>query len=214
MSGGRKGFLSGWRRNSVNKTQMDKSNGYEGVAAEFLKGRGIAVNGIGKSTVAAWARTLRPGAVVLDIGCGTGIPVSRVLVDAGMTVFGIDASPTLANAFHENFPGLAVACEAVEDSAFFGRQFDGVISVGLLFLLSVEAQELMIDKVSKALTPGGKFVFTATYGAHAWNDIMTGRPSVSLGAERYRALIAGSGLSLMDEFKDEGENYYFNAVKR
>lgn len=204
----------GWRRNWVNKIEMDKSNGYEGVAAEFLRGRGIAVNGIGKSAVAGWARTLRPGSVVLDIGCGTGIPVSKVLVDAGMTVFGIDASPTLAKAFHENFPDLAIACEAVEDSVFFDRQFDAVISVGLMFLLSVEGQEMMINKVSKALKPGGKFVFTATFGAHTWNDIMTGRQSVSLGAERYRELVAGSGLSLIAEFKDEGENYYFSVVKR
>jgi hypothetical protein len=90
---------------------MGKSNGYEGIASLFLKGRGIAINGIGKSTVRKWAQTLQPGSVILDIGCGTGIPVSKVLVDAG--------------------------------------------------------------------------------------------------AQRYRELISASGLSLIDEFEDEGGNYYF-----
>jgi hypothetical protein len=42
---------------------------------------------------------------------------------------------------------------------------------------------------------------------------MTDQPSISLGAERYRELIAASGLSLIDEFKDEGENYHFSSVK-
>ena len=192
---------------------MDKSNGYEGIAPQFLKGRGIAIDGIGKSTVGKWAQTLQPGSVILDIGCGTGIPVSKVLVDAGMMVYGIDASPTLAETFHENFPRLPIACEAAEESAFFGRQFDGIISVGLMFLLSEEAQIIVINKASAALEPGGKFVFTATYIAHTWNDIMTDQPSISLGAEKYRELTAASGLSIIDEFEDEGGNYYFDSVK-
>jgi len=36
----------------------------------------------------------------------------------------------LANNFHENFPNLPIACEAAEESAFFGRQFDGIIFSG------------------------------------------------------------------------------------
>lgn len=192
---------------------MDKSNGYEGIASDFLKYRGTAINGIGKSAVSKWALTFQPGSVILDVGCGTGIPVSRVLVDAGMIVYGIDASPTLANAFHENFPDLPIACEAAEESAFFGRQFDGIISIGLMFLLSGEAQIMLINKVSAALKPGGKFVFTATYIAHTWNDIMTGLLSISLGAGKYRELIAAAGLSIIDEFTDEGGNYYFSSVK-
>ena len=192
---------------------MDKSNGYEGIASQFLKGRGRAINGIGKSAVHKWTQTLKLGSVILDIGCGTGIPVSKVLVDAGMIVFGIDASPTLANAFHENFPDLPISCEAAEESALFDRQFDGIISVGLMFLLSGETQRALINKISAALKPGGKFLFTSTYGAHTWIDIMTDEPSISLGAEKYRELTAASGLSIIDEFEDEGGNYYFDSVK-
>ena len=192
---------------------MDKSNGYEGIASHFLRGRGRAINGIGKSAVHKWTQTLQPGSVILDIGCGSGIPVSKVLVDAGMIVFGIDASPTLANAFHENFPDLPISCEAAEESALFGRQFDGIISVGLMFLLSGETQIALINKTSAALKPGGKFLFTSTYSAHTWIDIMTDEPSISLGAEKYRELTAASGLSIIDEFEDEGGNYYFDSVK-
>lgn len=192
---------------------MDKSNGYEGIASHFLKGRGKAIDGIGKSAVRRWSLTLQPGSVILDIGCGTGIPVSKVLMDAGMVVYGIDASPTLANAFHENFPDLPIACEAAEESAFFDRKFDGIISVGLMFLLSEENQIALINKASTALKSGGKFLFTSTHSAHTWIDIMTGQPSISLGAEKYRELTGASGLSIIDEFKDEGGNYYFDSVK-
>jgi hypothetical protein len=33
---------------------MDNSNGYEGIATLFLKGRGQAVNGIGAPEVRSW----------------------------------------------------------------------------------------------------------------------------------------------------------------
>jgi hypothetical protein len=46
-----------------------------------------------------------------------------------------------------------------------------------------------------------------------WMDAMTGRRSVSLGAEKYKELLSVSGFSLLEEFIDEGENYYFSAVK-
>jgi hypothetical protein len=46
---------------------MDESNGYESIAAIYIKGRGRHVNGIGSSTARAWARTLNKGSVVLDM---------------------------------------------------------------------------------------------------------------------------------------------------
>src|SRR5437762_3280369 len=114
---------------------MDKSNGYEDIATIFIKGRGQAVNGIGASSVRGWAQTLQPGSVVLDLGCGTGIPVSKILIDAGMIVYGVDASPTIAKAFHQNFPSMPIACETMEESLFFDRKFDGIIASGLIFLI-------------------------------------------------------------------------------
>src|SRR5262245_59784440 len=124
---------------------MDRSNGYEGVAAEFLAGRGSArSSGIGASRVRDWARTLHRGAAVIDLGCGSGLPITAVLVAEGLNVYAIDAAPSLVEAFQRNFPNVPIACEAVEDSAFFHRTFDGVLAWGLMFLLPPEAQRHLI----------------------------------------------------------------------
>ena len=139
--------------------------------------------------------------------------MSKVLIDEGMMVYGIDASPTLAHAFHQNFPTMPIACEAGEDSTFFDRQFDGIISWGLMFLLSEQSQIKLINKAAMALKIRGKFLFTAAYDANTWDDAMTEQSSISLGAEKYKELIAASGLSSIEEWADEGENYYFSTEK-
>ncbi|AMJ64817.1 class I SAM-dependent methyltransferase [Hymenobacter sp. PAMC 26628] len=192
---------------------MNKSAGYESVATVFIKGRGCAVNGAGTSSVRDWVRTLSSGSTVLDIGCGTGVPISKTLIEEGMTVYGIDASPTLVNAFQKNFPSSPIACESVEDSSFFNLGFDAIVAWGLLFLLSKESQVLVIQKAATALRTGGKLLFTAPSQNAEWKDVMTGQQSLSLGTAKYKEVLATAGLSLLEEFEDEGGNHYFNTVK-
>lgn len=192
---------------------MDKSNGYEDNAVTFIRCRSKGINGVGATSVRQWARALPLNATVLDIGCGGGDPISKALADEGLTVYGIDASPSMVQIFKQNFPDSPVACEAVEDSPFFNRQFDAIIAWGLMFLLPEKIQEIVIPKMANALYARGKLLFTAPSQKMKWKDAITEIESVSLGAERYKALIAVSGLSLIEEFDDEGENHYYHAVR-
>ena len=192
---------------------MDKSNGYEDNAATFIRCRSKGIDGIGAPSVRHWARSLPLKATVLDMGCGIGLPISKALVDEGLTVYGIDASPSMVQLFQQNFPNSPVACEAVEDSSFFNRQFDAIIAWGLVFLLPVETQEVAIQNMANALHAGGKLLFTAPAQQLTWEDAITELESISLGAERYKALLCASGLSLIEEFDDEGENHYYHAVR-
>lgn len=194
----------------------DRSNGYEGVAAEFLAGRGNArtrSKGIGVKAVREWARTLPRGAAVIDLGCGAGFPITEVLVLEGLNVYAIDASPSFVAAFRRNLPGVPVACEAVEDSTFFNRTFDAALAWGLMFLLPAEEQRRLIQRVAGILVPGGRLVFTSCPEPFVWNDAMTGLESRSLGAVEYRSQLTAVGLLMIREYEDEGQNYYFDAVK-
>ena len=185
------------------------SNGWEEVANRFMDVR----SSIGTNTVRGWASALPKGAAILDIGCGNGLPLTAALTEIGFQVSGIDASPTLAAAFHENFPDLDIACEAAESSSFFGRKFEAAFAVGLMFLLPAESQRHLIGNVAHALNPGGKFLFSAPTQSCTWQDSLTGRPSVSLGRDEYCAQLSSAGFAFIGSLTDEGGNHYYCAQK-
>jgi cyclopropane fatty-acyl-phospholipid synthase-like methyltransferase len=163
--------------------------------------------------VRKWAKTLPQGSSVIDLGCGPGIPITVVLVEEGLQVFGVDAAPSFVAAFQHNLPGTPVACEPVLESSFFDRTFDAVLSIGLIFLLNAEERHRLIQRFAEILVPGGRLLFTSTANPHVWNDVMTGMESISLGAEEYRRQLSAVNLSVTREYEDEGQNHYFDALK-
>jgi SAM-dependent methyltransferase len=194
---------------------MDLSNGYESVAVDFLAHRGNSrtrSNAIGVKEVLNWAQTLPRGGSVIDLGCGPGFPLTVVLVEEGLQVFGVDAAPSFVSAFRHNLPGTPIVCESVLESSFFDQTFDAVLSIGLMFLLKAEEQRRLMQIFADLLVPGGRLLFTSTSKPHLWNDVMTGLESMSLGAEEYRKLLGAVGISVAAEYEDVGENHYFDAL--
>lgn len=194
----------------MNTTADDSSNGWDAIAGDFMARRSPL---IGVATVRQWARLLAPHATLLDLGCGHGVPIAAALVADGFSVYGVEASPALAAEFAGRFPGSAVACEAAEQSRFFGRSFDGILAVGLMFLLPAEAQRQLVRRVASHLVPGGRLLFNAPTQQVTWTDLLTGRPSTSLGREGYLASLSAAGLALAAEHVDEGGNHYYDSVR-
>ncbi len=192
-------------------TTHDSSNGYEAIADSFISTRNRS---IGASVVAEWSHDLPPGAEILDLGCGAGVPISQILIDRGFSLHGIDASPSLLAAFRSRFPDVPVECASVERSAFFGKTFNAVVAWGLFFLLDEATQLRLIAKISKALRPNGRLLFTAPSRRCSWPDALTGRTSVSLGLDAYRQALERENMSLLGTMTDEGGNFYYSAAKR
>jgi len=196
---------------------MDRSSGYERIAPEFLARRGNAHTrdrAVGVAEVRNWTRSLPRGAAVIDVGCGPGFPITEVLVQEGLSVFGVDASLSFVEAFRRNLPNTPVVCEAVQDSTFFQRTFDAALAWGLIFLLPEEDQRHLIQRFGEIVVPGGRLLFTSPARADVWNDAMTKQESRSLGADEYRRLLNEAVFLLLSEYEDIGGNHYFDAVRK
>lgn len=183
---------------------------YDGFADAFIAARS---RNVGVATVRDWALGLPAGARVLDLGCGHGIPIGRTLAEAGFSVHGVDASPRLLAAFRENVPGATTECANAATLDVKPGSFDGVVAVGLLFLLPPSEQEAVIHRAAIALGSGGRMLMTAPWQVAEWTDALTGLPSESLGRARYEALFEAAGLLVTGEADDEGGNHYWFAMR-
>ncbi len=176
---------------------MDQSNGYESVWEQFISHRSAE---IGVREVRRWAKTLGSGSSVVDLGCGSGLPLTSSLVEEGLDVLGLDASPSLVKAFRKNLPSTPVVCESVLTLGLYDRSFDAVLAWGLMFLLRADEQHRLIARFAEILVPDGRLLFTSPALAASWDDATTGMRSLSLGAKEYRDLLKVVCISIRDEY--------------
>jgi 2-polyprenyl-3-methyl-5-hydroxy-6-metoxy-1,4-benzoquinol methylase len=109
------------------------------------------------------------GGTVLDLGCGSGVPVARSLADAGYRVTGIDISEVQVRRARERVP-QAEFIQADATAASFGdASFDAVVSLYALIHIPLAEQPPLLRKVAAWLRPGGWFV--ATTGHRAWTGV-------------------------------------------
>jgi SAM-dependent methyltransferase len=112
----------------------------------------------GQVAAAEWlVSQLAPGARVLDVGCGTGLPTARDLVDAGLRVTGIDISERMLEIARRNVPEADLReLDAGDISTDLGR-FDGVVAFFSLLMLPRTAIEAGLRALHDVLVPGGLF---------------------------------------------------------
>lgn len=110
----------------------------------------------GQLTAVAWLiERLRPGARVLDVGCGTGVPTTRQLIDAGAQVTGIDISPVMLELARRNVPGATFAeMDALDASPALG-EFDAVVAFFSLLMLPRAEIPQALARLRDIIVPGG-----------------------------------------------------------
>ncbi|NOK32421.1 class I SAM-dependent methyltransferase [Corallococcus exercitus] len=171
---------------------------------------------MGVPEVTALAASLPAGARVLDAGCGTGLPLTRVLLEHGCQVMGVDSSRELLARFQANFPHVPVVCAPIQSCELQARAFDAAIAWGVLFHLRHEEQEQAIARIASALKPGAAFLFTSgdTHGSMDGAP-MNGVPFRyhSYSVDGYRDLLRTHGLTLEETHTDPGGNLYFLSRK-
>jgi cyclopropane fatty-acyl-phospholipid synthase-like methyltransferase len=190
---------------------MNAARFYEMQALKYLDARDRSR--VEAEIVQSWARSLPSGSTVVDIACGGGHPITRVLVDSRLAVWAIDTSPTLLKQFRLRFPTISTQCASALDSDYFGRTFEAAISIGLVFLLHEDEQLAFLHRVSEILVPRGRFLFTAPAEMGTWQDVTTGLECWSLGRLAYTRALERDGFRVIRTHIDKGGNNYYEAEK-
>ena len=96
---------------------------------------------------------LKPTGVWLDVGCGSGV-FSRMLVEFGARVLGLDGSAAMVDAARAAVPAARFEVARIEDVASLGGPFDGAISLSVLEYL--DDPQAALAAIAARLKPGAR----------------------------------------------------------
>lgn len=141
---------------------------------------------------------LAPGAAVLDLGCGTGEPIARFLLERGLRVTGVDAAAAMLALARERLP----QCEWIEADMrglALGRRFAAVVAWDGFFHLEPDDQRAMFDVVAAHAMPRARLLFTSGPEAGEAVGSLEGRPlfHASLDPGEYRSLLVRAGFLVL-----------------
>lgn len=95
---------------------------------------------------------------VLELGCGPGIPVLRMLLDHGSTVIGNDISTQQLKLAKKRCPEAELIPGDMSLLSFACEAFDGIICFYTLFHLPRAEQKGFVKRIHSWLKPGGLFL--------------------------------------------------------
>lgn len=135
--------------------------GYNKVAETYLSNRDQFSN---NKYLEKLTELLKPGATVLDIGCGSGVPVDKYLVDKGFKVIGIDFSEKQIELAKKNVPQAAFEVEDMMELKMDEYQVDAVVAFYAISHTPRETHQDLFNKINSFLPKGGLVLVTMGIG--------------------------------------------------
>ncbi|MFC4311117.1 class I SAM-dependent DNA methyltransferase [Steroidobacter flavus] len=141
---------------------------------------------------------LQPGASILDIGCGSGQPIAKYLIERGYKVTGVDSSPPLIEKCRARFPNnewIVADMRALS----LNKTFDALIAWDSFFHLSHDAQRAMFPIFKQHANDGAPLLFTTGPEHRVAMGEFHGEPlyHASLSIQEYRELLSSQGFSVI-----------------
>ena len=156
-----------------------------------------------------FASLLPPQAKVLDLGCGSGLPVAGFLVERGFEVLGIDISPKQIELARRNVPAARFEVGDMQGLAAGQFHVDGIVALYSIFHIDRREHGRLLGTLRTFLPRRGALLITM--GASEWEgtdeDFLGVEMSWSqYGASRNRELVEAAGFTVLgDEFDRAGE---------
>ncbi|WP_228771884.1 class I SAM-dependent DNA methyltransferase [Actinokineospora iranica] len=106
---------------------------------------------------------LPAGARVLDLGCGSGLPTTKQLLDAGLEVVGVDESTVMLDLAREQAPGATYLHGDLREISELG-EFDAAVAFFALLMLSKTDIEATLRSIRATLRGPGLLVLSMVQG--------------------------------------------------
>lgn len=107
-----------------------------------------------------------PSTSVLDLGCGNGIPVAKLLSEAGFAVTGVDISPVQIARAQAALPNAHFVCADMSELIFPPQTFTAIVSLYAIIHVPIAEQPALLANIYRWLQPGSYFL--ATVGCEVW----------------------------------------------
>ena len=146
--------------------------GYDTISLAYRGGGGQAAatsaEDVSRYTgwVAELAGLLQPGARVVDLGCGAGIPATRELAGHGLQVIGVDFSAVQLRRARRLVPAARLIQADMTALQLRPASADAVVSLYALIHVPLADQQALFPRIRDWLRPGGYFL--AIVGATRW----------------------------------------------
>jgi cyclopropane fatty-acyl-phospholipid synthase-like methyltransferase len=200
-------------------------NGYDAIASTYLAWSAPRPTTTRLQYVTQLLDLLSPGASVLELGCGAGVPSTQALVKHGLDVTGVDISAAQIALAGERVPEAKLIQGDMMSLSFELGSFDAIVAFYSVFHLPKDEQGPMIERMSGWLKKGGWLLFNlrADEGDQLMDDWMGTRMfSSGLGVEGNRETFKkyGKNLKIVEDKVDvekvgrnEAEFHWFFAVR-
>lgn len=147
---------------------------------------------------------LAPGARVLDLGCGCGVPVARELAKR-FAVTGVDLSPVQIERARTLVPDARFVCDDMTTVAFDDGSFEAVVAFFSIINVPLAEQPELFRRIARWLVPGGRML--AMVGKQAWTGTEAnwrGVPGATMywshaNVWDYRKWLEQAGLAIVEE---------------
>ena len=116
--------------------------------------------------VAELAALLRPRARVLDLGCGAGVPATKLLAARNFDVLGLDISAVQVARARQLVPGATFEQADMATWEYEGPAFDAVVSFYALIHVPLQDQLNLLPKIRRWIRREGNLL--AAVGAERW----------------------------------------------
>jgi SAM-dependent methyltransferase len=175
------------------------ASGYDAMAERFLAWSRQVVDPTRDRLIEELLRLLPGGARVLDLGCGAGVPWTRLLATR-FDVVGVDVSEAQVRLARQNVPEATFVVGDMSTLEYAPGSFDGVTAFYCVSHLPRYSHADLFRRIAAWLEPGG--LFLATLGATDspdWTGEWLGVPMFfsAFDADTNRAALRAAGFELL-----------------